>query len=114
MTQRLVSVRMLGNLCDFGTCVDPTAGMANELRDKGIEIANDAVSADQAGNYEDAITKYCKAAEYLLTALSQAADIPTPSPLHCRRLGQRHPDSKSKGRTSEPLLRQSTRRTRSL
>jgi len=42
--------------------------MANELRDKGIEIANDAVSADNAGNYDDAINKYCKAAEYLLTA----------------------------------------------
>ena len=43
--------------------------MANDLRDKGIEIANDAVAADQAGQYEDAISKYCKAAEYLLTAL---------------------------------------------
>ena len=42
--------------------------MANELRDKGIEIANDAVAADNAGNYEDAISKYCKAAEYVLTA----------------------------------------------
>jgi len=43
--------------------------MANELRDKGIEIANQAVAADNAGAYEDAINKYCKAAEYLLTAL---------------------------------------------
>jgi len=43
--------------------------MANELRDKGIEIANQAVQADNAGLYEDAINKYCKAAEYLLTAL---------------------------------------------
>jgi len=43
--------------------------MANELRDKGIEIANQAVQADNAGAYEDAINKYCKAAEYLLTAL---------------------------------------------
>jgi len=43
--------------------------MANELRDKGIEIANDAVAADQNGNYEDAMNKYCKAAEYLITAL---------------------------------------------
>jgi SpoVK/Ycf46/Vps4 family AAA+-type ATPase len=42
--------------------------MANELRDKGIEIANEAVAADNAGHYEEAITKYCKAAEYLLTA----------------------------------------------
>ena len=43
--------------------------MSNELRDKGIEIANQAVQADNAGQYEDAINKYCKAAEYLLTAL---------------------------------------------
>ena len=83
--------------------------MANELRDKGIEIANQAVQADNgernpphpqmcatrprararkaasdatalrarglfgvrnaAQQYEDAINKYCKAAEYLLTAL---------------------------------------------
>jgi len=43
--------------------------MANELRDKGIEIANQAVAADNAGAYDDAINKYCKAAEYLLTAL---------------------------------------------
>jgi len=43
--------------------------MANELRDKGIEIANQAVQADNAGNYDDAVNKYCKAAEYLLTAL---------------------------------------------
>jgi len=42
--------------------------MANDLRDKGIEIANEAVAADNAGHYEDAINKYCKAAEYLLTA----------------------------------------------
>ncbi|EOD15573.1 hypothetical protein EMIHUDRAFT_459289 [Emiliania huxleyi CCMP1516] len=39
-----------------------------DLRDKGIEIANDAVRDDNAGNYEDAINKYCKAAEYLMTA----------------------------------------------
>ena len=38
-----------------------------DLRDKGIEIANDAVRDDNAGNYEDAINKYCKAAEYLMT-----------------------------------------------
>ena len=43
--------------------------MANELRDKGIEIANEAVAADTSGNYEDAISKYTKAAEYLQTAL---------------------------------------------
>jgi len=43
--------------------------MANDLRDKGIEIANEAVAADQAERYDEAITKYCKAAEYLLTAL---------------------------------------------
>jgi len=43
--------------------------MANELRDKGIEIANQAVQADNAGQFQDAINKYCKAAEYLLTAL---------------------------------------------
>jgi len=43
--------------------------MANDLRDKGIEIANQAVAADNAGQYDDAINKYCKAAEYLLTAL---------------------------------------------
>lgn len=40
-----------------------------ELRDKGIEIANEAVQADNAGNYEDAVNKYCKATEYLLMAL---------------------------------------------
>jgi len=39
-----------------------------ELRDKGIEIANDAVAADTAGKYEEAISKYVKAAEYLFTA----------------------------------------------
>ena len=39
-----------------------------ELRDKGIEIANDAVAADTAGHYEEAISKYIKASEYLLTA----------------------------------------------
>ena len=43
--------------------------MANDLRDKGIAIANEAVQSDNAGNYEDAIIKYCKAAEYLLTAI---------------------------------------------
>ena len=42
--------------------------MSNDLRDKGIEIANEAVQADNAGQYESAIQKYCKAAEYLLTA----------------------------------------------
>merc|ERR1740139_1394011 len=31
-----------------------------ELRDKGIEIANDAVAADTAGKYEEAISKYEK------------------------------------------------------
>ena len=40
--------------------------MANDLRDKGIAIANEAVQSDNAGNYEDAIIKYCKAAEYLM------------------------------------------------
>jgi len=43
--------------------------MSNELRDKGIQIANDAVAADNAGKYDEAINMYCKAAEYLLTAL---------------------------------------------
>ena len=43
--------------------------MANDLRDKGIAIANEAVQSDNAGNYEDAIIKYCKAAESLLTAI---------------------------------------------
>ena len=42
--------------------------MANDLRAKGIEIANEAVACDHAGNYEEAISKYIKAAEYLLTA----------------------------------------------
>ena len=36
--------------------------MSNDLRDKGIEIANEAVQADNAGQYESAIQKYCKAA----------------------------------------------------
>ena len=39
-----------------------------ELRDKGIEIANEAVADDSAGRYEEAIQKYVKAAEWLLTA----------------------------------------------
>ena len=39
-----------------------------ELRDKGIEIANEAVADDNAGRYEEAIQKYVKAAEWLLTA----------------------------------------------
>lgn len=66
--------------------------MANDMRDKGIEIANDAVSLDQgaqcitwcsaglsyllvcsmhlsAGNYEDAVAKYILAADYFLHAL---------------------------------------------
>jgi len=43
--------------------------MANEMRDKGIAIANLAVDADNAGNYKDAIEKYGKATEYLITAL---------------------------------------------
>ena len=42
--------------------------MANELRDKGIQIANEAVQADTAQRYEEAIKGYVKAAEYLLTA----------------------------------------------
>jgi len=43
--------------------------MANELRDKGIAIANDAVASDNAGKHQDAVDKYCNAAEYLSTAL---------------------------------------------
>uniref|UniRef100_A0A7S3ABB2 SAM domain-containing protein n=1 Tax=Haptolina ericina TaxID=156174 RepID=A0A7S3ABB2_9EUKA len=43
--------------------------MSNDLRDKGIAIANEAVSADHAGQYQDALNKYTKAAEYLQTAL---------------------------------------------
>ena len=42
--------------------------MSNDLRDKGIAIANEAVEADNAQRYEEAVTKYVKAAEYLLTA----------------------------------------------
>ena len=42
--------------------------MANELRDKGITIANAAVEADNAQRYDEAIKGYVKAAEYLLTA----------------------------------------------
>eukprot|EP00310_Coccolithus_braarudii_P023997 CAMPEP_0183357952 /NCGR_PEP_ID=MMETSP0164_2-20130417/47803_1 /TAXON_ID=221442 /ORGANISM="Coccolithus pelagicus ssp braarudi, Strain PLY182g" /LENGTH=589 /DNA_ID=CAMNT_0025531715 /DNA_START=12 /DNA_END=1781 /DNA_ORIENTATION=+ len=42
--------------------------MANDLRDKGIEIANEAVMADNGGRYEEAVSKYVKAAEYLLMA----------------------------------------------
>ena len=42
--------------------------MPNDLRDKGIAIANEAVEADNALRYEEAISKYVKAAEYLLTA----------------------------------------------
>jgi DNA polymerase III delta prime subunit/uncharacterized small protein (DUF1192 family) len=48
-------------------CKSPA--MANEMRDKGIAIANQAVDADNAGNYKDAIDKYGKATEYLITAL---------------------------------------------
>ena len=42
--------------------------MSNDLRDKGIQIANQAVEADNAQRYEEAIKGYIKAAEYLLTA----------------------------------------------
>ena len=42
--------------------------MANELRDKGIAIANEAVQHDNAQRYDEAIKGYIKAAEYLLTA----------------------------------------------
>ena len=42
--------------------------MSNDLRDKGIQIANDAVQHDNAQRYEEAIKGYIKAAEYLLTA----------------------------------------------
>jgi len=41
----------------------------SNMRDQGIAIANDAVAADHAGNYKDAFDKYCKAAEYLMSAL---------------------------------------------
>ena len=47
---------------------DP-AMATSEMRDKGIAIANQAVDADNAGNYKDAIEKYGKATEYLITAL---------------------------------------------
>ena len=65
--------------------------MANELRDKGIEIANDAVAADNAGNYEDAINKYCKAAEYLLTAVKYEKNPVTLKTIRekCREYTQR-------------------------
>jgi len=42
--------------------------MSNDLRDKGISIANEAVAADNAKNYPVALEKYGKAAEYLLKA----------------------------------------------
>ena len=42
--------------------------MANELRDKGIAIANEAVQHDNAQRYDEAIKGYIKAAEYLLMA----------------------------------------------
>ena len=42
--------------------------MSNDLRDKGIQIANDAVQHDNAQRYDEAIKGYIKAAEYLLTA----------------------------------------------
>jgi len=41
---------------------------ANEIRDKGIEIANKAVSYDQEGQYEQAIQTYMQAVEHLMTA----------------------------------------------
>ena len=47
---------------------ESTAAMSNDLRDKGIQIANQAVEADNAQRYEEAIKGYIKAAEYLLTA----------------------------------------------
>jgi len=43
--------------------------MAADLRDRGIDIANEAVAADNAGNYEDAINKYIKAVGFLQTAV---------------------------------------------
>jgi len=42
--------------------------MSNELRDKGIQIANEAVKADHDEKFEEAKEKYTKAAEYLLKA----------------------------------------------
>ncbi|KOO25787.1 vacuolar sorting protein 4b [Chrysochromulina tobinii] len=56
-----VIVGCAGGLCNLA--------MANEMRDKGIAIAKQAVDADNAGNYKDAIEKYGKATEYLITAL---------------------------------------------
>ena len=61
-------------LFSFAKVIDGQPGckspaMANEMRDKGIAIANLAVDADNAGNYKDAIEKYGKATEYLITAL---------------------------------------------
>merc|ERR1712137_165104 len=45
-----------------------TREMASDLRDKGIEIAWKAVHADEAGNFDKAISKYIKATEYLMKA----------------------------------------------
>ena len=56
-------------LQDLSVCAfERTDQMANDLRDKGIQIANQAVEADNAQRYEEAIKGYIKAAEYLLTA----------------------------------------------
>jgi stage V sporulation protein K len=41
---------------------------------KAIEIANEAVAADNAGMYEDAVRLYSKAAEYLLLYVKHAKD----------------------------------------
>merc|ERR1719502_2518623 len=43
--------------------------MSADLRDRGIALANEAVAADNAGNYEEAMQKYCKATEFLLGAI---------------------------------------------
>jgi len=43
--------------------------MSNELRDKGIEMANEAVNADKAEKHEEAKELYLKAIEYLMTAI---------------------------------------------
>lgn len=46
------------------------------LQDKGLDHANEAVAADRAGRWSDAIANYCRSAEYLLAATGSVAASP--------------------------------------
>ena len=81
--------------------------MANDLRDKGIAIANEAVQSDNAGNYEDAIIKYCKAAEYLLTAIKYENN-----PVMLKKIREKCTEYTSRAETLKKLRREAEERER--